>query len=100
MPVAVIGASIASYGAGVLLPTLLTWAMSVLTFEQRGRGMGTWTASFFIGQFICPLLVLALQAGAGSLLAAVGVLAVASLVAALASVLAARTGRIPAGSAH
>ncbi|GAA3394845.1 MFS transporter [Cryptosporangium minutisporangium] len=98
MPVAVAGASIASYGTGLLLPTLVTWAMSVLTFEQRGRGTGTWTAAFFIGQFVCPLIVLALQAGVDGLLAAIGVLAAASAVAAVASVAAGRAGRLPAGA--
>lgn len=97
MPVAVLGASISSYGTGLLLPTLVTWAMSVLTFEQRGRGTGTWTASFFIGQFVCPLIVLALQAGTDGLLPAIGLLAAASAVAAVATVVAGRAGRIPAG---
>ncbi|SHM23156.1 MFS transporter [Cryptosporangium aurantiacum] len=100
MPVAVVGASISSYGTGLLLPTLVTWAMSVLTFEQRGRGTGTWTASFFIGQFVCPLIVLALQGGVGGLLGAIGVLAAASAVAAVASVAAGRGGRLPAGTEH
>ncbi|GAA0281773.1 MFS transporter [Cryptosporangium japonicum] len=100
MPVAVGGASISSYGAGLLLPTLLTWAMSVLSFEQRGRGTGTWTASFFIGQFVCPLLVLALGAGTGGLFGAIGVLAVAAAIAALASFTASRAGHLPVGAAE
>ena len=36
-------------------PSLLTWALGSLTFEQRGRGTGVWTSAVFIGQFVCPL---------------------------------------------
>ena len=82
-----VGATVASAGTGLLLPTLLTWAISPLTFEQRGRGTGLWTAAFFIGQFACPLVVLAIAAaltglssalilvGAASVLAGFGLLA-------------------------
>jgi sugar phosphate permease len=58
----------------------LTWALGSLNFEQRGRGTGCWTAAVFLGQFICPLVVLALSdviSGLGSALVVVGVLAVA-----------------------
>lgn len=40
-------------GAGMLLPTLLTWAVAQLPFEVRGRGTGLWTATFSLGQFVC-----------------------------------------------
>ncbi len=40
-------------GAGMLLPTLLTWAVSRLPFAVRGRGTGLWTAAFTLGQFVC-----------------------------------------------
>jgi len=59
-------------GSGMALPALLNWAMRQLSFEQRGRGMGIWTASFFVGQFICPIVVIAIGAAAGGLLGAVG----------------------------
>lgn len=66
-PLVAVGAVVTSGGTGLMLPTLLTWALSTLTFEQRGRGTGLWTASFFIGQFACPLVVLALNAATGGL---------------------------------
>jgi MFS family permease len=90
--ITVTGASISSYGAGLLLPTLVTWAMSVLTFAQRGRGTGVWTASFFIGQFICPLLILGISTAVGGLLAAIGVVAAGCVLASLINLLAARRG--------
>jgi MFS family permease len=40
-------------GAGMLLPTLLTWAVARLPFAVRGRGTGLWTATFSLGQFAC-----------------------------------------------
>ncbi|WP_158843627.1 MFS transporter [Saccharothrix deserti] len=82
VPVVVLGAVVAGLGNGLLLPAMLTWALGSLTFEQRGRGTGIWTSAVFIGQFICPLVVLALAgaiAGLPSALIVVG--AVALLVA-------------------
>lgn len=64
----VIGSVIHGFGAGLALPTLLTWLMRQLRFEERGRGSGAFTASFFSGQFICPLVVL----GLGKLLGGLG----------------------------
>ena len=51
---------ISSFGAGLLLPTMLTWVMSVLPANVRGRGTGLWTGMFFLGQFIAPLVAVAL----------------------------------------
>lgn len=79
VPVA-LGAVVCSAGTGLLLPTLVTWALSTLDLDQRGRGTGIWTAALFIGQFLCPVLVLALAAVLGGLsgaLVALGVLALA-----------------------
>ncbi|MEU3547488.1 hypothetical protein [Streptomyces longwoodensis] len=45
-----------------------------VSFADRGRGTGLWTAAFFGGEFLCPLVLLAAEAGVGSLAGAVGVL--------------------------
>lgn len=37
-------------GCGMTLPTLLTWAVRGLVFENRGRGTGIWQSVFSIGQ--------------------------------------------------
>ncbi|WP_242151821.1 MFS transporter [Sphingomonas sp. BAUL-RG-20F-R05-02] len=55
--VMVAGLAVQQTGAGMAIPTLLAWAQSKLPFEHRGRGMGVWTACFFFGQFLSPLLV-------------------------------------------
>jgi MFS family permease len=77
-PLLVIGAVVNCVGTGMLLPALLTSAMSRLAFEDRGRGTGLWTAAFFGGEFVCPLVLLAGESAVGSLAGAVGVLGLAS----------------------
>ncbi|KQS65035.1 MFS transporter [Modestobacter sp. Leaf380] len=79
VPIAVLGAVIASAGTGLMLPSLLTWVVSQLSFAERGRGTGRWTAALFLGEFLCPLLVIALSgalSGIGVAVAVVGALAV------------------------
>ncbi len=72
-PVAVVGAVLASAGTGIMLPSLLTWVVSGLALEERGRGTGRWTAALFLGEFLCPLLVIALSGALSGIAAAVAV---------------------------
>ncbi len=81
--VIVLFAVVTGLGNGLLLPSLLTWALGSLTFEQRGRGTGWWTAAVFLGQFVCPLVVLALSGAIGGLGSALVVLGVVSVLAAV-----------------
>lgn len=66
--------------AGLLLPTLLTWAMSALRFEFRGRGMGMWQSTFSIGQFLSALVVPAIALHAGTIQGAFGYVGIGALV--------------------
>ncbi|MET7474068.1 MFS transporter [Streptomyces sp. NPDC005648] len=75
----IVGAVLNCLGTGVLLPSLLTLAMSRLDYADRGRGTGLWTAAFFAGEFVCPLVLIGLESAVGSLASAVGVLGLASL---------------------
>ena len=77
-PLLVVGAVVNCLGTGMLLPALLTSAMSRLAFEDRGRGTGLWTAAFFGGEFVCPLVLLAVESVVGSLAGAVAVLGLAA----------------------
>ncbi|MFJ9634025.1 MFS transporter [Streptomyces sp. NPDC101175] len=77
-PLLVVGAVVNCVGTGMLLPALLTSAMSRLAFEDRGRGTGLWMAAFFGGEFVCPLVLLAGQSVVGSLAGAVGLLGLAA----------------------
>lgn len=54
-------------GAGMAIPVLVGWTASRLPFQHRGRGMGLWTASFFLGQFASPLVVSVAREQAGSM---------------------------------
>jgi MFS family permease len=83
VPAVIAFAVVTGFGNGLLLPSLLTWALGSLSFEQRGRGTGVWTSAFFIGQFVCPLVVLALTGAIGSLGSALALLGVVSLAAAV-----------------
>jgi MFS family permease len=62
-------------GAGMLLPTLLTWAVARLPFAVRGRGTGLWTAAFSLGQFACNNAAIPFIMGfTGGILPTIGVL--------------------------
>lgn len=78
-----VGAVIASAGSGLLLPTLLTWTIAPLRFEERGRVTGLWTMAFFLGQFLTPLVMQGIVDGVGSLPTAVGVVGIGALIAAV-----------------
>lgn len=97
VPVIVLGAMIASAGTGLMLPTLLTWALSGLSYDERGRGTGLWTAALFFGEFVCPLLVLAITGVLGSLAGALALIGGAALVVAVA-VRVTATRRTPAAA--
>ena len=55
-------------GIGLMLPTLITWIMAQVGFDQRGRAAGCFTAAIFAGEFISPLVVLGITAGDSSAL--------------------------------
>ncbi|MGH8231924.1 MAG: hypothetical protein ACRESY_08900 [Steroidobacteraceae bacterium] len=78
-----LGAVIANYGAGMILPTLITWAVTLLPAAQRGTGTGLWMTASFLGQFLSPLVVLGLRHATGSLSAAILAYAVACALSAL-----------------
>jgi MFS family permease len=71
-------------GGGLLLPALIAWALTHYRFEHRGRGMGLWGGSFFLGQFLSAPLLTLIQSAAGTFLASVAAIGVACLCAAVA----------------
>ena len=79
VPGFLIGCFINQIGAGLLLPTLLVWSMSILSFENRGRGTGFWQSAFALGQFLSPLVVTFAGQHTGGLLGAFMTLSVAAL---------------------
>ena len=96
VPLVVVFAVVTGLGNGLLLPAMLTWALGSLTFEQRGRGTGVWTSAVFIGQFVCPLVVLGLSGAIGGLDPALWVIGAVAIAAAVAV----RSSRPTAVTAH
>lgn len=81
----VIAVLINGLGIGLMLPTLITWIMSLVGFHQRGRASGLFTAAIFAGEFVSPLVVLAITAGENSVLpTALGIIAALQLLVAMA----------------
>nr|WP_274636111.1 MFS transporter [Microbacterium bovistercoris] len=87
LPGVIVGAIIASFGSGLLLPSLLTWAVTTARFEERGRVTGWWTASFYLGQFLTPILMGAISAAVGGLATGVAVVGVVAAVFAIATLI-------------
>jgi MFS family permease len=54
-------------GVGMAVPVLIGWVQNYLPFAHRGRGMGIWTACFFFGQFLSPVVVGLVRMGAGTM---------------------------------
>lgn len=95
-----IGCFINQLGAGMLLPTLLVWAMSQLAFDVRSRGAGLWQSSLAAAQFLCPIVVTALSQKFGGNFQAFSALAIAALVGAVIALLVGRgagNARVMAG---
>ncbi|WP_405009961.1 MFS transporter [Kitasatospora sp. NBC_01539] len=78
VPLLVAGAIVNCLGTGMLLPALLTRTMALLQHGDRGRGSGLWNSAFFLGEFLCPLALIAVAHVTGTLAGAVGVLAAAT----------------------
>ena len=70
-------------GTGMTVPSLLAWSQRMLPFEHRGRGMGVWSASFFLGQFISPPCVALVRNAVGAMQEAFVVSGLISIVGAL-----------------
>ena len=52
-----IAAFCALIGAGLLMPTLITWMVRGLPFAVRGRGVGIFQSLFSTGQFASGLIL-------------------------------------------
>jgi len=53
--------------AGMAVPALIAWAQTKFSFAHRGRGMGVWTSTFFLGQAISPIIVGKIAVATGSM---------------------------------
>lgn len=87
----VAGMMVQQTGAGMAVPTMIAWAQQSLPPAYRGRGMGLWTAAFFLGQFLSPLILSAIRAEAGSMQGAFLVAGLASIAGGLVAAVMLRT---------
>ena len=60
--------------SGLMAPTCVPWALRHFNAQHRGRGIGLYTASFYMGQFVSAPLFTLLQRSAGSFMRALAVL--------------------------
>jgi MFS family permease len=99
LPGVIAGVLVASAGTGLLLPTLISWAVGRIPFPSRGRSTGVWTAAFFLGQFVTPLVIAAIM-GALSIqtAVAVGVVGIACAVVAVLLAIVVKPGPLAAES--
>ncbi len=78
------GAVLASFGSGLVLPSLFLWFISHITPEVRGRVTGLVMTAFYLGQFSTAIIVgvlvgvLTAAAGAAALSTAIGVIGIAA----------------------
>ena len=80
-------ATINQVGAGILMPTLLTWSTQGLPHRLRGRGTGIWQGAFSLGQFLMPIVVVVISGASGGLGGALRWFAAAALIAGVAALL-------------
>jgi len=85
------GCFVNQLGAGMLLPTLVVWSMSILTFDVRSRGIGFWQSAFALGQWLSPLVVTFLALRMGGLINSFQVLSYLAAAGFIVAILAGRT---------
>lgn len=88
-----LGCFVNQLGAGMLLPTLLVWAMSVLPFAFRSRGTGFWQSAFALGQWLSPIVVTVFAQRSGGLMGSFQMLAVLAAIGAGAALVAPRLAK-------
>jgi MFS family permease len=74
-------------GLGMVLPTLIVWAIRGLAYEIRGRGNGIWQSAFLIGQFIAGGALPVLARYSGGMLAVFGIIGYVALALAVGALL-------------
>lgn len=71
------GVMVNGFGAGLLLPTMVTWNMRELPFSHRGFGNGAFISCLMFGMFVNPVLVVYLSHHAGGRAGVIGLIGMA-----------------------
>ncbi len=69
---------------GLTVPSLVAWALNSFPIQHRGLGMGFWATSFFLGQFVNPLVIGMINNISGGIVPTVSIIGVICLVVAAA----------------
>jgi MFS family permease len=96
----VAGSFVAAAGGGMALPLLGTWTLARVPFEQSGRATGGYMGSFFLGNFLSPLVVALVSKFAGGLIQAIAWIAVVCAATAVAVLTLTLAKRGPTESVH
>ncbi|MEZ2311619.1 MFS transporter [Paraburkholderia sp. RCC_158] len=96
----VAGAFLAAAGAGMALPLLGTWTLARVPFAQSGRATGGYMGSFFLGNFLSPLVVESVGRFAGGLIQAVAWMALMCAATAIVVLILTLAKRGPRESVH
>lgn len=49
--------AVGQFAGGMCYPAVLAWALSRFPPEYRGRGVGVWSGSFYVGSFVSGLVI-------------------------------------------
>lgn len=69
--------AIGQFAGGMCYPAVLAWALSRFPPEYRGRGVGVWSGSFYVGAFVSGLVIGVIGRYTDSFLASLGVIGMA-----------------------
>jgi predicted MFS family arabinose efflux permease len=81
--VLILGIMPTGLGSGFVIPALLNWTLSRLSLHYRARGVGARYDTFFLGQFVSPLVILAAAGVVGGLSTAPADISVACVASAI-----------------
>lgn len=78
--------AVGQFAGGMCYPAVLAWALSRFPQEYRGRGVGVWSGSFYVGAFVSGLAISTIGQYTDGFLGSLGVVgyACAAIAAALA----------------
>jgi MFS family permease len=81
-------------GAGILLPTMVTWNMRDLPVSRRGFGTGAFQSCLFFGMFLNPIIVVGLEKNvAGTRAGAIGLVGIVMIALGIVAAIVAATRR-------
>jgi MFS family permease len=88
--------AVGQFAGGMCYPAMLAWALSRFPPEVRGRGVGVWSGSFYVGSFVSGLVIGWIGRFTDGFLQSIGVIGWACALGAAVFLIASLTRRTPA----